>query len=706
MEALLSNFRQFYGRFSVPDVKSVGAPTLVLLILALLVVPLPAFLLDILFTFNIMLGLLMVMITLNTRMPLEFSSFPSVLLIATLLRLGLNVASTRVVLVEGHTGTDAAGKVIESFGEFVIAGNYVVGFIIFLILMIINFIVVTKGAGRVSEVIARFTLDAMPGKQMAIDADLNAGIIDQEAAKKRRAELSQESDFYGSMDGASKFVRGDAIAGILILIINIVGGLIVGTTQHELSLSEAGRIYVLLTIGDGLVAQIPSLLLSLATAVLVTRVTTEESMAEQASRQVADPNAVFIASGIVTLLGLIPGMPHFVFLPLGAAGIGLGFHLRRVAEDERAEIATAQAVAEVEPAARELGWDDIDQVEVIALDIGYGLVPLANTQSGGQLLTRIRGIRKKLSAELGFLIQPIRIRDNLDLKPEVYQISLHGVVRGSGDVRVGKLLAINGSDVPAPLDGEPTKEPAFGLDAIWIDSAKAELARSLGYTVVDAPTAIATHINAVIRDNASELLGQDETQQLLDKVATRYPKLVSNLVPDLLPLSTVTQVLQNLLTENVPVKDMRNIIDALTAHAKENQDPTHLTTLVRPKLGRLIVQPLVDDSGSLTVITLAPDLEKLLESSRGAGDGEHITLDPTLANSMIESLKNEAEKIQDTGQVATLVVSPTLRGWMSRFVRVRVPDLSVLSYTEIPDDQRINVQSSIGGEAAIENETE
>jgi flagellar biosynthesis protein FlhA len=706
LEALLSNFRQFYGRFSVPDVKSVGAPTLVLLILALLVVPLPAFLLDILFTFNIMLGLLMVMITLNTRMPLEFSSFPSVLLIATLLRLGLNVASTRVVLVEGHTGTDAAGKVIESFGEFVIAGNYVVGFIIFLILMIINFIVVTKGAGRVSEVIARFTLDAMPGKQMAIDADLNAGIIDQEAAKKRRAELSQESDFYGSMDGASKFVRGDAIAGILILIINIVGGLIVGTTQHELSLSEAGRIYVLLTIGDGLVAQIPSLLLSLATAVLVTRVTTEESMAEQASRQVADPNAVFIASGIVTLLGLIPGMPHFVFLPLGAAGIGLGFHLRRVAEDERAEIATAQAVAEVEPAARELGWDDIDQVEVIALDIGYGLVPLANTQSGGQLLTRIRGIRKKLSAELGFLIQPIRIRDNLDLKPEVYQISLHGVVRGSGDVRVGKLLAINGSDVPAPLDGEPTKEPAFGLDAIWIDSAKAELARSLGYTVVDAPTAIATHINAVIRDNASELLGQDETQQLLDKVATRYPKLVSNLVPDLLPLSTVTQVLQNLLTENVPVKDMRNIIDALTAHAKENQDPTHLTTLVRPKLGRLIVQPLVDDSGSLTVITLAPDLEKLLESSRGAGDGEHITLDPTLANSMIESLKNEAEKIQDTGQVATLVVSPTLRGWMSRFVRVRVPDLSVLSYTEIPDDQRINVQSSIGGEAAIENETE
>ena len=706
MEAILSNFRQVSDRFSWFSAKSVGAPTLVLLILALLVVPLPAFLLDVLFTFNIMLGLLMVMITLNTRKPLEFSSFPSVLLIATLLRLGLNVASTRVVLVEGHTGTDAAGKVIESFGEFVIAGNYVVGFIIFLILMIINFIVVTKGAGRVSEVIARFTLDAMPGKQMAIDADLNAGIIDQDTAKQRRNELTQESDFYGSMDGASKFVRGDAIAGILILIINIVGGLIVGTTQHELSLGEAGRIYVLLTIGDGLVAQIPSLLLSLSTAILVTRVTTDESMAEQASKQVADANGVFIASGIVTLLGLIPGMPHFVFLPLGAAGIGLGYYIRQQAAEQQKEAVNAEAIAEIEPANRELDWEDIDQVEVIALDIGYGLVPLANTQSGGQLLTRIRGIRKKLSAELGFLIQPIRIRDNLDLKPEVYQISLHGVVRGSGDVRVGKLLAINSSDMPAPIDGEPTTEPAFGLDALWIESSQAELARGLGYTVVDAPTAIATHINAVIRESASELLGQDETQQLLDKVATRYPKLVSSLVPDLLPLSTVTQVLQNLLAESVPVKDMRNIIDALTAHAKENQDPSHLTSLVRPKLGRLICQPLVDETGTLTVITLAPDLEKLLESSRAGAETDHITLDPTLANSMIESLRTEAEKIQDTGTAATLVVSPGLRSWMSRFVRVRVPDLTVLSYTEIPDDQRIQVQSSIGGETAIEGETE
>ena len=605
-----------------------------------------------------------------------------------------------------RSGTDAAGKVIESFGEFVIAGNYVVGFIIFLILMIINFIVVTKGAGRVSEVIARFTLDAMPGKQMAIDADLNAGIIDQETAKQRRNELSQESDFYGSMDGASKFVRGDAIAGILILIINIVGGLIVGTTQHDLTLGDAGRIYVLLTIGDGLVAQIPSLLLSLSTAILVTRVTTNESMAEQASKQIADPNGVFIASGIVTLLGLIPGMPHFVFLPLGVAGIGLGFHIRQqAAEQQRAEV-NADAIAEVEPANRELDWEDIDQVEVIALDIGYGLVPLANTQSGGQLLTRIRGIRKKLSAELGFLIQPIRIRDNLDLKPEVYQISLHGVVRSTGDVRVGKLLAINSSDMPAPIDGEPTTEPAFGLDALWIESSQAELARGLGYTVVDAPTAIATHINAVIRESANELLGQDETQQLLDKVATRYPKLVSSLVPDLLPLSTVTQVLQNLLEESVPVKDMRNIIDALTAHAKENQDPSHLTAMVRPKLGRLICQPLVDDTGTLTVVTLAPDLEKLLESSRAGAETDHITLDPTLANSMIESLRSEAEKIQETGVAATLVVSPTLRSWMARFVRVRVPDLTVLSYTEIPDDQRIQVQSSIGGEAAIEGETE
>lgn len=686
-----------------PELQSVGAPALVLVILALLVVPLPAFILDILFTFNIMLGLLMVMLTINSRYPLDFSSFPSVLLIATLLRLGLNVASTRIVLLEGHTGTDAAGQVIESFGEFVIAGNYVVGFIIFMILMIINFIVVTKGAGRVSEVIARFTLDAMPGKQMAIDADLNAGIIDQEDAKKRREELSQESDFYGSMDGASKFVRGDAIAGILILIINIVGGLIVGTSQHDLSIGEAGRIYVLLTIGDGLVAQIPSLLLSLATAILVTRVTTQESMAEQASNQVADPTGILIASSIITILGIIPGMPHLVFLSLGLSGIASGVYLLNSSnEAEESAVSTEPEVAGLQ----ELSWDDIDNVDVISLDIGYGLVPLANTQSGGQLLTRIRGIRKKLSAELGFLMPAIRIRDNLDLPPEQYQILLHGLVRSGGTVRVGKLLAINGSETSIPLDGEPTKDPAFGLDALWIDPNNAEVAKSLGFTVVDAPTAIATHVNSLVRDNAHELLGQDETQQLLDKVAAKYPKLVSSLVPDLLPLATVAQVLQNLLEEQVPVKDMRNIIDALTLHAKDESNPRELTSLIRPRLGRQIVQPLLDDSGSLNVITLAPDLERLLESSKAASGGDQITLEPTLAQNMINNLSAEVEEILNSGTPVSLVVSPTLRPWLSKFTRMRVPDLYVLSYGEIPDDLSIKVRSSIGGEAKIDDQSE
>lgn len=703
MDTFLSNFRQFMQPVRFPDLKSVGAPALVLVILALLVVPLPAFVLDVLFTFNIMLGLLMVMLTINSRYPLDFSSFPSVLLIATLLRLGLNVASTRIVLLEGHTGTDAAGQVIESFGEFVIAGNYVVGFIIFMILMIINFIVVTKGAGRVSEVIARFTLDAMPGKQMAIDADLNAGIIDQEDAKKRREELSQESDFYGSMDGASKFVRGDAIAGILILIINIVGGLIVGTSQHELSIGEAGRIYVLLTIGDGLVAQIPSLLLSLATAILVTRVTTQESMAEQASTQVSDPTGILIASSIITILGIIPGMPHLVFLSLGLSGIAFGIYLLNSHNEPE------ESAASNEPETsglQELSWDDIDNVDVISLDIGYGLVPLANTQSGGQLLTRIRGIRKKLSAELGFLMPAIRIRDNLDLPPEQYQILLHGLVRGGGTVRVGKLLAINGSETAIPLEGEPTKDPAFGLDALWIDPNSAELAKSLGFTVVDAPTAIATHVNSLVRDNAHELLGQDETQQLLDKVAAKYPKLVSSLVPDLLPLATLAQVLQNLLEEQVPVKDMRNIIDALTLHAKDVSNPGELTSLIRPRLGRQIVQPLLDESGSLNVITLAPDLERLLESSKAASGGDQITLEPTLAQNMINNLSEEVEKILNSGTPVSLVVSPTLRPWMSKFTRMRVPDLYVLSYGEIPDDLSIQVRSSIGGEAKINDQSE
>ncbi len=678
-------------------------PLIVLLIIALLILPLPTLLLDILFTINIIVGLMIVMITLNTRHPLEFSSFPSVLLIATLLRLGLNVASTRIVLVNGHNGTDSAGYVIEAFGEFVISGNYVVGFIIFMILMIINFIVVTKGAGRVSEVIARFTLDAMPGKQMAIDADLNAGLIDQDDAKQRRAELSQESDFFGSMDGASKFVRGDAVAGLLILVINIVGGLVVGTSQHDLSLEEAGRIYVLLTIGDGLVAQIPSLLLSFATAILVTRVTTTESTAEQAGGQMANENALFLAAGIITILGIIPGMPYGIFLPLGVITAGLGFAARRSKATQLAAIDTkaeSESQALINP---ELGWDDLEQVDVIGIDIGYGLVPMANAESGGQLLTRIKGIRKKLSAELGFLVQPIRIRDNLDLKPDVYQIIINGVVRGSGELRVGKLLAINSEGSGNNLRGDATTEPAFGLPAVWIDTSQADVARGLGYTVVDGATTMATHLSVILKNNANELLGQDEAQQLLDRVAKSYPKLVTNLIPNKIQLSTVTQILQNLLSEGIPVKDMRTITEALTISKSEPSDADALTAEVRPKLGRMIIQPLIDPAGKLTVITFAGDLERILESSHQKSDGAHVLLEPKLAESILKALADNANEIQEKGAIPVLVVSPNLRQWLAKFVKLRVPELHVLAYTEIPEEQKIELFGSIGGDNAIED---
>ena len=700
MMAYLSNFGQ---SFSLAALRDIGMPLLVLLIIALLILPLPTFLLDILFTINIIVGLMIVMIALNTRHPLEFSSFPSVLLIATLLRLGLNVASTRIVLVNGHNGTDSAGYVIAAFGEFVISGNYVVGFIIFMILMIINFIVVTKGAGRVSEVIARFTLDAMPGKQMAIDADLNAGLIDQDDAKQRRAELSQESDFFGSMDGASKFVRGDAVAGLLILVINIVGGLVVGTTQHDLSLEEAGKIYVLLTIGDGLVAQIPSLMLSFATAVLVTRVTTKESTAEQAGGQMANENALFLAAGIIIILGIIPGMPYGIFLPLGVITAGLGFAARRSKATQLAAIDTkakSESQALINP---ELGWDDLEQVDVIGIDIGYGLVPMANAESGGQLLTRIKGIRKKLSAELGFLVQPIRIRDNLDLKPDVYQIIINGVVRGSGELRVGKLLAINSEGSGNNLRGDATTEPAFGLPAVWIDTSQSDVARGLGYTVVDGATTMATHLSVILKGNANELLGQDEAQQLLDRVAKSYPKLVTNLIPNKIQLSTVTQILQNLLSEGIPVKDMRTITEALTISKSEPSDADALTAEVRPKLGRMIIQPLIDPAGKLTVITFAGDLERILESSHQKSDGAHVLLEPKLAESILKALADNAHQIQEKGAVPVLVVSPNLRQWLAKFVKLRVPELHVLAYTEIPEEQKIELFGSIGGDNAIED---
>ena len=692
---ILSNIRQDLSKF---ELSSLGVPLLVLLILSMLILPLPPFLLDVLFTFNIMIGLIIIMVAINSQKPLDFSSFPSILLLATMLRLGLNVASTRMVLVNGHEGPDAAGKVIEAFGAFVIGGNYLVGFIIFSILMIINFFVVTKGAGRVSEVIARFTLDAMPGKQMAIDADLNAGVIDQETAKRRREEISQESDFFGSMDGASKFVRGDAIAGLLILLINIIGGLAVGIGQHDLSFSEAGRIYVLLTIGDGLVAQIPSLLLSLATAIIVTRVTTSQTMTDQAQTQLNNPMAMFVASGILILMGMVPGMPHFIFLTLGFGAGGVGFMLAnraRVAVQQAALGESTQATEEKSP-SEELDWDDVDQVDLVGLDIGYGLIPLVNTETGGQLLPRVKGVRKKLSAELGFLVQPIRIRDNLDLAPDVYHIVMNGVVRGKGEIKVGREMAINPGQALGTIEGMPTKEPAFGLDAVWIEPSQRDYARTLGYTVVDAATAVATHLNTLLRNNCAELLSHDETQQLLDKVAARSPKLVEDLVPGKLPLATITKVLQNILDESVSVRDMRTIIEVLSTESGNTQDPDDLTAAVRPRLGRMIVQGLIDVNTSLPVITLNPSLEQMLhnilqQSSKGQG----LVIEPNLAEGLFNALAENTQKVENQGHPAVLVVSPGIRPWLAKIIRHRLPDLTVLSYSEIPDDQAVKVVATV-----------
>ena len=695
----LSNLRQNLSQVSMTGL---SIPALVLIIVAMLVLPLPAWLLDVLFTFNIASSLLIVLIAINTRKPLEFSSFPSVLLFATMLRLALNVASTRVILVKGHEGEEAAGQVIAAFGHFVIGGNYLVGFVIFIILMIINFIVVTKGAGRVSEVNARFTLDAMPGKQMSIDADLNAGVIDQETAKKRREELSQESDFFGSMDGASKFVSGDAIAGLLILVINLVGGLIIGVAQHDMPLAEAGRVYSLLTIGDGLVAQIPGLFLSLATAIIVTRVTTSESMTEQATTQLANPPALFISASFLAILGVVPGMPHIVFLTLAAGTAALGFMaLKRQAEPAPAAAGAPGAAPAAPEAPKELDWDDVDQVDLIGLEIGYGLIPLVNPDTGGQLMARVKGVRKKLSAELGFLIQPVRIRDALNIDPDSYHIVLKGVVRGKGEVKVGREMAINPGQVYGTLEGTPCREPAFGLEAVWIEPSQRDHARTLGYTVVDAATAVATHLNKVLRDNAADLLSHDEVQQLLDKLAARSPKLVEDLVPAKLPLGTITRTLQNVLAEGVPIRDMRSIVEALSDAAIRTQEPEQLTSMIRPKLGRMIVQGLLDDKSSLSVITLDPNLEQLLHNvMQQTPPGQAMVLEPGLAERLFSALRQGARAVEEQGHPAVLVVSPSIRPWMARAARFRVSDLTILSYNEIPEDQMVKVIHTVHADPA------
>jgi flagellar biosynthesis protein FlhA len=568
-----------------------------------------------------------------------------------------------------------------------------------MILIIINFVVVTKGAGRVSEVVARFTLDAMPGKQMAIDADLNSGLIDQATAKARREEVSQESDFFGSMDGASKFVRGDAIAGLLILFINIVGGLTVGMLQHQLSFQEAGEIYVLLAIGDGLVAQIPALLLSLATAIIVTRVTTAENTSQQSSMQLANPQALYISAAILFTLGIIPNMPHLVFLLFAAICAGVGFLIQRqvsqVKQQDASAIVTASAAAA--EASDLLGWDDIEQSDTISLELGYGLVALASQEGGGTLLGRIRGVRKKLSAELGFLLQSIRVRDNLEFAPDAYKILLRGIARGKGEMKIGHDLAINPGNVSVPLDATATKEPAFGLDAYWILPAQRDYARMLGYTVVDASTAIATHVNMVLKDNAPELLGHEETRELLDKVTERSPQLMDGLVPEKLTLATVNQVLKNLIAEDIPLRDMRSIMESLVVESGKTKDADELTALIRPRLGRFMMQSLIELGQTLSVITLETELEHLISNtllqSRKSGE---LVMDPKLAENLFSAIDVEKRQTEDKGVPAVLIVSPGIRPWLAKAMRVRSPGLRVLSYTEIPEDQDVKVIAKIG----------
>jgi flagellar biosynthesis protein FlhA len=675
-----------------------GAPLLMIVVLAMVVMPLPAVALDVFFTFNIALSLVVLLVSVYTPKPLDFAVFPTVLLITTLLRLALNVASTRVVLLHGHAGGDAAGRVIQAFGEFVVGGNYAVGLVVFAILVIVNFAVVTKGAGRVSEVSARFTLDALPGKQMAIDADLNAGLINQQQARDRRAEVSQEADFYGSMDGASKFVRGDAVAGILILAINIVGGLAIGVLQHGLDVSVALQRYSLLTVGDGLVAQIPSLLLSTAAAMMVTRASRSADMGEQVLSQLfGSPRALGVTAGIVGLMGLVPGMPNLPFLALaGAAGFAAHRLTRRRAQREAAAVEKA---AEPAPASEESGdvdWDDLPEVDPVGLEVGYRLIPLVDKGQGGALLGRIKGVRKKLSRELGFLVPPVHIKDNLDLAPTVYRISLRGVTVAEGEIFPDREMAIDPGHVSQRPPGTPTKDPAFGLEAVWIDPEHRELAQTQGCTVVDAGTVVATHLNQLLLAHAHELLGYEEVQQLLERLARTAPKLVEDLVPKPLQARVVTKVLQNLLREQVPIRDIRGIAESLAEHASESQDPGVLTSRVRVALGRQIVNKISGLKNELAAVVLDPTLERLLHQAVQAGGQGEAPVEPGLADRLHVGLAEAARQQDLAGKASVLLVADALRPLLSRFTRGGVPGLQVLAFSEIPEDRQIRVVATVG----------
>lgn len=677
------------------NTKTLAAPIIVIMMMAMMILPIPSFVLDIFFTVNISLSIIVLLTALYTVSPLDFMVFPAVLLITTMLRLSLNVASTRIVLTEGHNGPDAAGKVIEAFGHFLIGGNYLVGCVIFIILTIINFVVVTKGAGRIAEVGARFALDAMPGKQMAIDADLNSGLIGEEDAKLRRKQVSQEAEFYGAMDGASKYVRGDAVSGIIIVVINMIGGLIVGMIQHELDFNKALETYTLLAIGDGLIAQIPSLLISVAAGVVVSRVASEQDLGTQiVSQLLVKAQILYITAGIVGGLGIIPGMPHLAFGMLAFIIAGGAYKFQNKKQEEAiSEIITPKVIA---PEMEEVTWQDVAQIQTLSLEVGFRLISLVNELQDGELLRRIKGVRRKFAQDIGFLPPLVHINDNLELKPSAYKISLKGVEIGSGESYTGKFLAINPGMVAGILDGTQVTDPAFGLPAIWIESDLNEQAQAMGYTVVNASTVIATHLNHLMVTNAADLLSRQEIQALLEHMAKQAPKLIEDLVPKLLPLSTFQKILQNLLIEEVNIRDMNTIIETVYEYAQQTQDATLLTTMVRIALGRSIVQQIFPNERELPIMALENQLEQLLLQAMQSNGAEGEGIEPSLAETLVSQTAIATQKQEQLGYIPVLLVASPLRFMLARFLRKNLPQLKVLSHSELPNSYSIKVTNLVG----------
>ena len=694
--------------FLYEKIKPFGLPIAILMLMVMMVIPLPSILLDIFFTTNILLSLLILMVALHTFRPLDFSSFPTVLLFATILRLGLNVASTRIVLSAGHTGPDAAGKVIEAFGEFVIAGNYVVGIFVFAILIIINLVVITKGAGRVSEVSARFTLDAMPGKQMAIDADLNAGLLTSEEAKQRRDDVAKEADFYGSMDGASKFVKGDAVAGILILLINIIGGLIIGIAQHDLPASVAAENYIILSVGDGLVAQIPSLLLAIATAIIVTRVSTSQDLSQQIGSQIGMKQAWLPSAGVLFLLGLIPGMPNVLFLIASGLTFFIWWRIKQKEDETNEGSDTINEngeiiVKEEKDDDNSINLSEIADNSAISMQLGYGLIQMVDDENDGPLIARITGVRKQISKELGFIIPPVRIRDDLSLDANHYRIRIGQEIVAEDKVFPQLILAIPGESAQTKIEGTDVKDPSFGMEATWIERHQQAKAENLGYMVVEPESVIATHLNQILSSQANELLGQDDVQSLLDNLSKTSPQLVSSTVPKLIPLNILTSVLKLLLAERMPISDLRRILEVLASQNHKNNSPLDIAESIRPAISGLLIQQIAPLNSPLPVITFSAELEQMIVNIAKQTGANGLILEASLIQKIVTAVNSVMEKMQNENRKAVMITAPVIRRDLSHMLRQHIPNLDVLSFTELPDNKKIEVIANIGSEEQNNN---